>query len=139
MMAALDIIRAANLTPTEHLLLENFIHEAVDRARAAAYLESKLKQNSTDDVETCLRRFKVEWRQLAMRGMFLGITNRASDLASADHLQCPVRMQYLSAWNAWCTPGVRIARGWTNPNRQNHSPLRRERLRLCFHRPCLIA
>ena len=69
-MALLDLIRAADLTPTEHLLLEKFVHDAVDPTMAAQYLEARLTNKGTDDVETCLRQFKREWRQLTMRGTY---------------------------------------------------------------------
>jgi hypothetical protein len=65
--AALELISSANLRPTEHQLLKHFIEGAVDSELAAQYLLSRTSQ-SAQHIETCLRNFKQDWRDLVMRG-----------------------------------------------------------------------
>lgn len=64
---ALEIISSANLSPTEHLLLKNFINGAVDSELAANYLLSRTIQDSQRDIEISLRDFKNDWRKLVTR------------------------------------------------------------------------
>lgn len=62
----LEIISAANLSPTEHLLLKHFIEAAVDPELAVNFLKSKLPQ--VGDVEPALRAFKEDCRRLVFNG-----------------------------------------------------------------------
>ncbi|GAD95296.1 hypothetical protein TERG_03876 [Paecilomyces variotii No. 5] len=64
---AVDIISSANLSPTEHLILKGFIHEAVDPEIAAKHLVSRTTLDGQSDIEASLRDFKRDWRKLAMR------------------------------------------------------------------------
>lgn len=64
-LAALEHVSLARLEPTEHLLLKQFVEGAVDPERAAQYLLSNINK-SLQDVETSLRRFKKDWRDLVM-------------------------------------------------------------------------
>lgn len=63
-LAALELISLARLEPTEHLLLKQFVEGAVDPERAAQYLLSRVDKSPHQDVETCLRCFKKDWRNL---------------------------------------------------------------------------
>lgn len=66
-LAALELISLARLEPTEHLLLKQFVEGAVDPERAAQYLLSNINKSShNQDVETSLRCFKKDWRDLVM-------------------------------------------------------------------------
>lgn len=71
---ALDIIRSANLTPTEHLILEKFLDEAVDPSYAARYLLQRLNENPGRDTEAGLRVFKQDWKRLVSKCEPLGIS-----------------------------------------------------------------
>lgn len=62
---ALDIISSADLSPTEHKLLNHFVNAAVSPELAAQYLLSRTTKNSPDDVETQLRRLKRDWQRLS--------------------------------------------------------------------------
>lgn len=62
--SALEVISSANLTPTEHLLLEHFVEKAVDPDLAAQHLVSRVQQDAGVEVEACLRSFKQDWRKL---------------------------------------------------------------------------
>lgn len=64
---ALEIISSASLSPTEHLLLKEFINGAVNSELAANYLLSRIAQDSLLDTEISLRNFKKDWRQLTTR------------------------------------------------------------------------
>ncbi|KAM5438413.1 hypothetical protein MferCBS31731_004990 [Microsporum ferrugineum] len=64
---ALDIIRSANLTPTEHLILEKFLDEAVDPSYAARYLLQRLNENPGRDTEAGLRVFEQDWKRLVSK------------------------------------------------------------------------
>jgi hypothetical protein len=64
---ALEIISSANLSPTEHLLLNHFIEGAVDSELAARYLISTIGQGTQHDTEIRLRHFKQDWRKLVTR------------------------------------------------------------------------
>ncbi|OBT80199.1 hypothetical protein VF21_00547 [Pseudogymnoascus sp. 05NY08] len=64
-LAALELISSARLEPTEHLLLKQFVEGAVDPDRAAQYLLSTIN-TPHQDVETSLRCFKADWRDLVM-------------------------------------------------------------------------
>ncbi|TGO40517.1 hypothetical protein BHYA_0036g00500 [Botrytis hyacinthi] len=59
-------ISAADLSPTEHLLLKHFIEEAVEPELAAQFMKSIIDRDS-NDVEENLRQFKKDWRKLASR------------------------------------------------------------------------
>lgn len=64
---ALEVISSANLSPTEHLLLEHFVERAVDPDLAAQYLMSRVHRDVGAGVEACLRSFKQDWRNLASK------------------------------------------------------------------------
>jgi hypothetical protein len=68
--AALELIRASDLSPTEHLILEHFIESADEPEVAAQYLHSKI-QAPVDNVESSLRQFLEEWRSLVSRSKFM--------------------------------------------------------------------
>ncbi|TGO62030.1 hypothetical protein BOTNAR_0120g00160 [Botryotinia narcissicola] len=59
-------ILAADLSPTEHLLLKYFIEEAVEPKLAAQFTQSIVDQDE-NNVENNLRQFKKDWRNLASR------------------------------------------------------------------------
>ncbi|QKX58646.1 uncharacterized protein TRUGW13939_05773 [Talaromyces rugulosus] len=63
--AALEIISSTSLSPTEHLILKNFINEAADSELAANYLLSRIARDTPLDTEISLRDFKKNWRRLA--------------------------------------------------------------------------
>ncbi|KFY87516.1 hypothetical protein V498_07143 [Pseudogymnoascus sp. VKM F-4517 (FW-2822)] len=63
-LTALELISSARLDPTEHHLLKHFVEGAVDPDRAARYLLSTVDKSTNQDVETCLRCFKKDWRDL---------------------------------------------------------------------------
>ncbi|KAF7883358.1 uncharacterized protein EAF02_005278 [Botrytis sinoallii] len=69
-MAAIDFVNdaisAADLSPTEHALLEHLIKEAVEPNFAAQFIQSIVDQDK-NNVEDNLRRFKKDWRKLASR------------------------------------------------------------------------
>ncbi|OBT42398.1 hypothetical protein VE00_06040 [Pseudogymnoascus sp. WSF 3629] len=65
-LAALELISLARLEPTEHLLLRQFIEGAVDPERAAQYLLYNINKSPHQDVETSLRCFKKDLRDLVM-------------------------------------------------------------------------
>lgn len=62
--SARGIIAAADLSPTEHLLLKHFVDGAVDPEHAAEYLITRVKA-SNGHVEDAVREFKQQWRGLA--------------------------------------------------------------------------
>ncbi|KAE8151741.1 kinase-like protein [Aspergillus avenaceus] len=62
---ALDIVSSVELSPTEHLLLKNFVEAAVYPEVAAQYLISRARRS--EDVETSLRGFKNDWKRLAKK------------------------------------------------------------------------
>ncbi|EFR00557.1 serine/threonine protein kinase [Nannizzia gypsea CBS 118893] len=66
-LAALDTVRSAALTPTEHLLLERFLDLAEDPECAARYLLQKVKENPNRSVEASLGEVKEDWRQLVTK------------------------------------------------------------------------
>jgi hypothetical protein len=70
----LEIVSSANLSPTEHLILKNFINDAVDSELAAKYLLSRIVQDSQRDIEISLRDFKKDWRKLVTRSKNLNST-----------------------------------------------------------------
>lgn len=74
--SALQIISSADLSPTEHLLLNHFIEGAVDPDLAAQYLISRI--DFQHDPEFCLRRFKQDWKKLAARCWLMRLTRSAS-------------------------------------------------------------
>ncbi|KAF7887579.1 hypothetical protein EAF00_009873 [Botryotinia globosa] len=57
---------AAELSPTEHLLLKHFIKEAAEPKLAAQFIQSIVDQDK-NNVENNLREFKKYWRKLASR------------------------------------------------------------------------
>lgn len=63
-LSAIELISSARLEPTEHHLLKHFVEGAVDQERAANYLLSSVDKSANQDVETCLRCFKKDWRDL---------------------------------------------------------------------------
>jgi hypothetical protein len=68
--AALELIRASDLSPTEHLTLEHFVESADEPEAAAQYLRSRI-QAAVDNVESSLRQFLEEWRRLVGRSKLL--------------------------------------------------------------------
>ncbi|KAL2856776.1 hypothetical protein BJX68DRAFT_229452 [Aspergillus pseudodeflectus] len=68
--AALELIRASDISPTEHLTLEHFVESADEPKAAAQYLRSRI-QAAVDNVESSLRQFLEEWRSLASRSKFM--------------------------------------------------------------------
>lgn len=64
---ALDTVKSAALTPTEHLLLKRFLDKAQDSSCAAIYLLRKVKENPSRSVEANLREFKKDWRRLVTK------------------------------------------------------------------------
>lgn len=65
---ALEIISSAGLSPTEHILLKNFIKGAADSELAAKHLISRIVPDSQQAIEISLRDFKKDWRKLVTRG-----------------------------------------------------------------------
>ncbi|KAK2823874.1 hypothetical protein FQN49_007532 [Arthroderma sp. PD_2] len=64
----LDVILAARLTPTEHLLLERYLDEAVDPDYAARYLLQRLNDGDPyRGSEAALRDFKQDWKRLVSK------------------------------------------------------------------------
>ena len=63
---ALTAIFSARLTPTEHLLLKDFVEGAVDPGRAARYVLQRI-DNSKRSIEEELRCLKRDWRRLVSR------------------------------------------------------------------------
>ncbi|RDW84100.1 aminoglycoside phosphotransferase family protein [Aspergillus mulundensis] len=63
---ALEIVTAADLSPTEHLLLKHFVESAVDPQKAGEYVIYRVK-TSASNVEDTLRVLKGQWRRLATR------------------------------------------------------------------------
>ncbi|CEL08667.1 hypothetical protein ASPCAL11814 [Aspergillus calidoustus] len=68
--AALELIRASDLSPTEHLILEHFVESADEPEAAAQYLQSR-NQAPVGNVESSLRQFLEEWRSLVSRSKFM--------------------------------------------------------------------
>ncbi|KKZ68518.1 hypothetical protein EMCG_05802 [[Emmonsia] crescens] len=66
LLTALSAIRSANLTPTEHLLLSEFVNQAVDTERAARYVLYWI-ESSCQTVEEALRSLKHDWKRLVTR------------------------------------------------------------------------
>ncbi|KAL4801823.1 kinase-like domain-containing protein [Aspergillus unguis] len=64
--SALELIAAADLSPTEHLLLKHFVEAAIDPNKAAEYVVSRV-QASDQNIEQSLRQIKDEFRKLASR------------------------------------------------------------------------
>lgn len=64
---ALDTVKSAALTPTEHLLLKRFLDKARDPSCAAIYLLRKVEENPNRSVEASLREFKKDWRRLVTK------------------------------------------------------------------------
>ncbi|EFE38808.1 hypothetical protein TRV_06533 [Trichophyton verrucosum HKI 0517] len=64
---ALDTVKSAALTPTEHLLLKRFLDKAQDSSCAAIYLLRKVEENPSRSVEANLREFKKDWRRLVTK------------------------------------------------------------------------
>jgi hypothetical protein len=62
---ALKTITSAQLTPTEHLLLKDFVQSAVDPSRAAQHVLQRIRNDpSGKSVEGALRDLKADWRRL---------------------------------------------------------------------------
>ena len=76
----LEVISSADLTPTEHLLLKQFVEKAVDPELAAQYLMSRLHLDEEQSSETSLRSFKQDWRSLVSRCKNHGIIWRISKI-----------------------------------------------------------
>ena len=64
---ALEDISSANLSPTEHLLLEHFVERAVEPDLAAQYFISRIHGDAGAGVEASLRSFKHDWRNLVSK------------------------------------------------------------------------
>ncbi|GBF65926.1 hypothetical protein TMEN_8644 [Trichophyton mentagrophytes] len=67
LVIALNTVRSAALTPTEHLLLERFLDKARDPNHAAGYLLQRVKDNPSSSIEASLRDFKKDWRRLVTK------------------------------------------------------------------------
>lgn len=63
--AALVAIESANLTPTEHTLLEQFINGAVDSAYAARFVLRWINNNDHGSVQSALQNLKQSLRELS--------------------------------------------------------------------------
>ena len=59
---ALDIVLAADCSPTEHKIFTHFVEGAVDSELAAEYLISRVTPGDTTENLRC---FKQEWKALA--------------------------------------------------------------------------
>lgn len=66
---ALAAIKSASLTPTEHLILEQFVTEAVNSECAAQYVLETIGDSSSG-VEVALRKLKMNWKRLVERCRF---------------------------------------------------------------------
>ncbi|KAF7874042.1 hypothetical protein EAF04_002714 [Stromatinia cepivora] len=66
--SVIDAISSADLSPTEHSLLEHFIEQAVEPEVAAQFIQSIIDRDK-NNVESNLRQFKNDWRKLASRLM----------------------------------------------------------------------
>lgn len=62
---ALKTITSAQLTPTEHLLLKDFVQSAVDPLRAARHVLQRIENYPGKSSEGALRGLKADWRRLA--------------------------------------------------------------------------
>ncbi len=61
---ALKTITSAQLTPTEHLLLKDFVQSAIDPLRAARHVLQRIENYPGKSLEGALRDLKAEWRRL---------------------------------------------------------------------------
>ncbi|WEW59815.1 hypothetical protein PRK78_005295 [Emydomyces testavorans] len=64
---ALDAIASADLTPIEHLLLSDFVKQAVDPGYAAKFILECINDNHGMSIEETLRRFKWSLKQLVKK------------------------------------------------------------------------
>lgn len=61
---ALETIASAQLTPTEHLLLKDFVQNAVDPRCAAQHVLQRIESYPGKSTEGALRDLKADWRKL---------------------------------------------------------------------------
>lgn len=81
LLTALSAIRSADLTPIEHLLLSEFVNQAVDTERAARYVLHWI-ESSCQTVEKALRSLKHDWKRLVTR---CGFPNSLFQIFSLAH------------------------------------------------------
>lgn len=63
-------IRSANLSPTEHSLLIDFVESAVDPEYTAKYVLKRLSNDSHRGAEASLRHLKQDWRRLVSKSTY---------------------------------------------------------------------
>lgn len=76
---ALNTIASAQLTPTEQLLLKNFVQSAADPSLAARHVLQRIDSSGKSSVEA-LRDLKADWRRLTIE----------CELQSASFVTCMV-------------------------------------------------
>lgn len=64
METALETIASAQLTPTEHLVLKDFVQSAVDPQRAGRHVLQRIGDYPGKSSEGALRDLKADWRRL---------------------------------------------------------------------------
>lgn len=64
--STVQLIEAAQLTPTEHLIWKAFLNEAVDPEHAARYIWERVHA-SPGSPEKALRELKILWKQVALK------------------------------------------------------------------------
>lgn len=76
---AIIAIKTADLTPTEHLILRDFVKEAYEPSLAARVVLDRISDDSRP-VEETLRILKEDWHELVGISKYLCLTHRSKPI-----------------------------------------------------------